>query len=102
MATASSAMASYWAFLVWLYMAPFAAFLRQGAVINHIDPWLYPPYAVLYGRSSGGKTLFTRIIAQSMFGIVKSIRSSDFTAQRALALRYRAGSHSFADRRCHS
>ena len=86
-----SAMASYWAFLVWLYMAPFAAFLRQGAVINHIDPWLYPPYAVLYGRSSGGKTLFTRIIAQSMFGIVKSIRSSDFTAQRALALRFGLG-----------
>lgn len=82
-----SAMASYWAFLVWLYVAPFTAFLRQGAVINHIDPWLYPPYAVLYGRSSGGKTLFTRIIAQSMFGVVKSIRSSDFTAQRALALR---------------
>ncbi|NVN38908.1 hypothetical protein HUK81_19040, partial [Komagataeibacter swingsii] len=53
--------------------------------------WLYPPYAVLYGRSSGGKTLFTRIIAQSMFGIVKSIRSSDFTAQRALALRFGLG-----------
>lgn len=86
-----SAMTSYWAFLVWLYMAPFSAFLRQGAVINHIDPWLYPPYAVLYGRSSGGKTLFTRIIAQSMFGIVKSIRSSDFTAQRALALRHELG-----------
>lgn len=86
-----SAIASYWAFLVWLYMAPFAPFLRQGAVSNHIDPWLYPPYAVLYGRSSGGKTLFTQIITQSMFGVVKSIQSSIFTAQRALGLRQQLG-----------
>lgn len=86
-----SAIASYWAFLVWLYMAPFAPFLRQGAVSHHIDPWLYPPYAVLYGRSSGGKTLFTQIIAQSMFGVVKSIQSSMFTAQRVLGLRQQLG-----------
>jgi hypothetical protein len=26
-----------------------------------IDPWVYPVYAVLFGRSSGGKTLFARI-----------------------------------------
>ena len=56
-----------------------------------IDPWVYPVYAVLYGRSSGGKTLFTRIAARSMFGFEKMIRSGQFTANRALGLRDRLG-----------
>ena len=56
----------YWAFLVWLYAAPAAPHLRQAAVTVGIDPWVYPAYAVLFGRSSGGKTLFTRIAARSI------------------------------------
>jgi hypothetical protein len=52
-----------------------------------IDPWKYPVYAVLFGRSSGGKTLFTRIAARSMFGFEKMIRSGQFTARVALGLR---------------
>ena len=70
----------YWAFLVWLYSAPAAPFLRQAAIPVGIDPWVCPDYAVLYGRSSGGKTLFTRIAARSMFGFDKMIRSGGFTA----------------------
>lgn len=81
----------YWAFLVWLYAAPLAPHLRQAAVPAGIDPWVYPVYAVLYGRSSGGKTLFTRIAARSMFGFEKMIRSGQFTANRALGLRERLG-----------
>ncbi len=81
----------YWAFLVWLYAAPAAPWLRQAAVPVGIDPWVYPVYAVLYGRSSGGKTLFTRIAARSMFGFEKMIRSGQFTANRALGLRERLG-----------
>lgn len=81
----------YWAFLVWLYAAPAAPHLRQAAVPVGIDPWVYPVYAVLYGRSSGGKTLFTRIAARSMFGFEKMIRSGQFTANRALGLRERLG-----------
>jgi hypothetical protein len=56
-----------------------------------IDPWVYPVYAVLFGRSSGGKTLFTRIAARSMFGFEKMIRSGQFTANRALGLRNQMG-----------
>jgi PLD-like domain len=81
----------YWAFLVWLYAAPTAPHLRQAAVPVGIDPWVYPVYAVLFGRSSGGKTLFTRIAARSMFGFEKMIRSGQFTANRALGLRDRLG-----------
>jgi hypothetical protein len=81
----------YWAFLVWLYAAPAAPHLRQAAIPAGIDPWVYPVYAVLYGRSSGGKTLFTRIAARSMFGFEKMIRSGQFTANRALGLRERLG-----------
>lgn len=88
---AAGAMEVYWAFLVWLYAAPVAPYLRQAAVPVGIDPWVYPVYAVLFGRSSGGKTLFTRIAARSMFGFEKMIRSGQFTANRALGLRERLG-----------
>ena len=88
---ASGAVEVYWAFLVWLYAAPAAPYLRQAAVPVGIDPWVYPVYAVLFGRSSGGKTLFTRIAARSMFGFEKMIRSGQFTANRALGLRERLG-----------
>jgi hypothetical protein len=88
---ASGAIEVYWAFLVLLYAAPAAPHLRQAAVPVGIDPWVYPVYAVLYGRSSGGKTLFTRIAARSMFGFEKMIRSGQFTANRALGLRERLG-----------
>ena len=56
-----------------------------------LDPLTYPVYAVLYGRSSAGKTLFTRIASQSMFGFEKMVRSGQFTANRALGLRDRLG-----------
>ena len=46
---------------------------------------------MLYGRSSGGKTLFARIAARSMFGFEKMVRSGQFTANRALGLRERMG-----------
>ena len=81
----------YWAFLVWLYSGPLAPHLRQAAIPAGIDPWNYPVYAVLYGRSSAGKTLFTRVAARSMFGFDKTIRSGQFTANRALGLRERLG-----------
>jgi len=89
---AAGAIEVYWAFLVWLYSAPAAPYLRQAAVPAGIDPWVYPVYAVLFGRSSGGKTLFTKIAARSMFGFEKMIRSGQFTANRALGLRERLGS----------
>ena len=88
---AAGAVEVYWAFLVWLYAAPLAPHLRQAAVPVGIDPWVYPVYAVLFGRSSGGKTLFTRIAARSMFGFEKMVRSGQFTANRALGLRARLG-----------
>ncbi len=88
---ARGAVDAYWAFLVWLYSAPAAPYLRQAAIPAGIDPWLYPVYAVLYGRSSGGKTLFTRVAARSMFGFEKMIRSNAFTATRTLGLRHQLG-----------
>jgi hypothetical protein len=72
---AAGAIEVYWAFLVWLYAAPAAPHLRQAAVPAGIDPWVYPVYAVLFGRSSGGKTLFTKIAARSMFGFEKMASS---------------------------
>src|SRR5262249_6541681 len=61
---AAGAVEVYRAFLVWLYSSPPAPYLRQAAVPAGIDPWVYP--VVLFGRLSGGKTLFTKIAARSM------------------------------------
>ena len=49
----AGALEVYWAFLVWLYASPAAPFLRQAAVPVGIDPWVYPVYAVLFGRWGG-------------------------------------------------
>jgi hypothetical protein len=48
-------------------------------------------HAVLYGRSDGGKTMFSRVISRSMFGLEQMVRGKDFTTQRALGLRERLG-----------
>ncbi|WP_376792935.1 restriction endonuclease PLD domain-containing protein [Thermoflexus sp.] len=83
----------YWAFWVWLYAAPAAAFLRQAAIARHLDPWLYPLFAILYGRSSGGKTTLSRVLVRSMFGQERILRSSEFTRARVEALMLSVGAH---------
>ncbi len=83
----------YWAFWVWLYAAPAAGFLRQAAIARHIDPWLYPLFAILYGRSSGGKTTLSRVLVRSMFGQERILRSSEFTRARVEMLMLTVGAH---------
>jgi NgoFVII restriction endonuclease N-terminal PLD domain len=82
---------SYWALLCWLYAAPFAPALRTAALRHDGSPLAYPVHAVLYGRSDGGKTMFSRVISRSMFGLEQMVRGKDFTTQRALGLRERLG-----------
>ena len=82
---------SYWALLAWLYAAPLAPLLRGAALRHDGSPLAYPVHAVLYGRSDGGKTMFSRVISRSMFGLEQMVRGKDFTTQRALGLRERLG-----------
>lgn len=82
---------SYWALLAWLYAAPVAPILRSAALRHDGSPLAYPVHAVLYGRSDGGKTMFSRVISRSMFGLEQMVRGKDFTTQRALGLRERLG-----------
>jgi hypothetical protein len=82
---------SYWALACWLYAAPFAPALRTAALRHDGSPLAYPVHAVLYGRSDGGKTMFSRVVSRSMFGLEQMIRGKDFTTQRALGLRERLG-----------
>jgi hypothetical protein len=82
---------SYWALACWLYAAPFAPALRSAALRHDGSPLAYPVHAVLYGRSDGGKTMFSRVVSRSMFGLEQMVRGKDFTTQRALGLRERLG-----------
>ncbi|MGZ8373183.1 MAG: hypothetical protein ACXWUW_09670 [Rhodoplanes sp.] len=82
---------SYWALMCWLYAAPFAPMLRSAALRHDGSPLSYPVHAVLYGRSDGGKTMFSRVIARSMFGIEQMVRGQHFTTARALGLRDQLG-----------
>ncbi len=88
---AASLQQSYWALLAWLYAAPLAPLLRSAALRHDGSPLAYPVHAVLYGRSDGGKTMFSRVISRSMFGLEQMVRGKDFTTQRALGLRERLG-----------
>ena len=88
---ASGLQRSYWALVCWLYAAPFAPALRTAALRHDGSPLAYPVHAVLYGRSDGGKTMFSRVISRSMFGLEQMVRGKDFTTQRALGLRERLG-----------
>jgi hypothetical protein len=81
----------YWALMCWLYAAPFAPALRTAALRHDGSPLAYPVHAVLYGRSDGGKTMFSRVVSRSMFGLEQMVRGKDFTTQRALGLRERLG-----------
>lgn len=89
---AAAVQRSYWALTCWLYAAPLAPILRSAALRNDGSPLAYPVHAVLYGRSDGGKTMFSRVIARSMFGVEQMVRGQQFTAARALGLRERLGS----------
>jgi hypothetical protein len=82
---------SYWALTCWLYAAPFAPMLRAAALRQDGSPLAFPVHAVLYGRSDGGKTMFSRVISRSMFGIEQMIRGQHFTTARALGLREQLG-----------
>jgi hypothetical protein len=82
---------SYWALACWLYAAPFAPLLRSAALRHDGSPLAFPVQAVLYGRSDGGKTMFSRVISRSMFGIEQMIRGQHFTTARALGLRAQLG-----------
>jgi hypothetical protein len=82
---------SYWALACWLYAAPFAPLLRSAALRHDGSPLAFPVQAVLYGRSDGGKTMFSRVISRSMFGIEQMIRGQHFTTARALGLREQLG-----------
>jgi hypothetical protein len=82
---------SYWALACWLYAAFVAPALRTAALRHDASPLAYPVHAVLYGRSDGGKTMFSRIVSRSMFGVEQMVRGKDFTTKRALGLRQRLG-----------
>jgi len=81
----------YWALLAWLYASPFVPAMRRVAVLHDASPLAYPLYAVTYGRSDGGKTMFSRVAARSMFGVDKLIRGQHMTANVALGLREKLG-----------
>ena len=82
---------AYWALTCWLFAAPFAPLLRSAALRHDGSPLAFPVHAVLYGRSDGGKTMFSRVISRAMFGIEQMIRGQHFTTARALGLRAQLG-----------
>jgi hypothetical protein len=88
---AAGVVRSYWALTCWLYAAPFAPLLRSAALRHDGSPLAFPVHAVLYGRSDGGKTMFSRVISRSMFGVEQMIRGQHFTTARALGLREQLG-----------
>lgn len=81
----------YWAILAWLYASPFMPALRRTAHLHDLSPLAYPAFGVLYGRSDGGKTMFSAIAARSMFATSYIVRGQQLTTAAALTLGQKLG-----------
>lgn len=81
----------YWAILAWLYASPFMPALRRAAYLHDLSPLAYPAFGVLYGRSDGGKTMFSGIAARSMFATSHIVRGQQLTTASALTLGQKLG-----------
>ena len=78
----------YFTLMSWLYFSPFLCDLRSLALIRDVDVIRYPSFAIVFGKSSCGKTSLVDTLMTSMFGYAHSIEKRSFTAQQLRGLRY--------------
>ena len=59
---------NYYKLLVWAFASPFYPYLRKAASETGWPPYIFPTYAIIYGKSNGGKTSFASLILRMMAG----------------------------------
>ena len=71
--------ANYFAFANWFFASPFVSLFRDKAHEKNKSVYLYPAFAVLYGKSNAGKSDFIKTLMHMMFGFEKWLPAKDFT-----------------------
>ena len=78
----------YFSLMSWLYFSPFMCDLRSLALLRDTDVIRYPLFAIVFGKSSCGKTSLVDTLMTSMFGYAHTIEKRGFTTPQLRGLRH--------------
>jgi hypothetical protein len=76
----------YFILMSWLYFSPFICNMRSLALLQDSDVIRYPSFAIVFGKSNGGKTELVDTLMTSMFGFAHTVEKQSFTASRLRGL----------------
>ena len=76
----------YFTLMSWLYFSPFFCDLRSLALLQDSDVIRYPSFAIVYGKSSCGKTSLVDTLMTSMFGFAHTLDKRSFTTSQLRGL----------------
>jgi hypothetical protein len=76
----------YFTLMSWLYFSPFICDMRSLALLQDSDVIRYPSFAIIFGKSNGGKTELVDTLMTSMFGYTHTVDKRSFTTSRLRGL----------------
>ena len=80
-------MFDYFTFMSWLYISPLICDFRNRALANGEEPWDYPVFGILYGKSNCGKSKLIETLLLSMFQMTGFLQNEWFTQTNVANLR---------------
>lgn len=79
---------NYFLLANWFFASPFFPYLRYNEFVNNGNLTNFPIYAVCYGSSNGGKTMFAKILSKMLTGKDIPIKNgNDFKKTEIFALK---------------
>ena len=78
----------YFSLMSWLYFSPFFCDLRSLALLQDSDVIRYPSFAIVFGKSSCGKTSLVDTVMTSMFGFAHTLDKRSFTTSQLRGLQH--------------
>ena len=76
----------YFTLMAWLYFSPFICDMRSLALLQDSDVIRYPSFAILFGKSNGGKSELVDTLMTSMFGYAHTVDKRSFTTAQLRGL----------------
>ncbi len=78
----------YFTLMAWLYFSPFICEMRSLALLQDSDVIRYPSFAILFGKSNGGKSELVDTLMTSMFGYAHTVDKRSFTTSQLRGLQH--------------
>ena len=76
----------YFILMAWLYFSPFICDMRSLALLQDSDVIRYPSFAIIFGKSNGGKSELVDTLMTSMFGFAHTVEKQSFTTSKLRGL----------------